>query len=89
MSKPAHASEILPAALARALKDLGGNLALARQRRKESQRTWARPVHATVPCPRMLPSHPSRMPEHLVRCLPLTHEAPARRPGRNPQPLQV
>jgi hypothetical protein len=49
MSKPAHASEILPAALARALKDLGGNLALARQRRKESQRTWATRLSVSVP----------------------------------------
>ena len=49
MSKPAHASEILPAALARVLKDLGGNLALARQRRKESQRTWATRLSVSVP----------------------------------------
>jgi DNA-binding XRE family transcriptional regulator len=49
MSKPAQASEILPAALARALKDLGGNLALARQRRKESQRTWATRLSVSVP----------------------------------------
>jgi hypothetical protein len=49
MSKPALASEILPAALARALKDLGGNLALARQRRKESQRTWATRLSVSVP----------------------------------------
>jgi hypothetical protein len=49
MSKPAHATEILPAALARALKDLGGNLALARQRRKESQRTWATRLSVSVP----------------------------------------
>jgi transcriptional regulator with XRE-family HTH domain len=49
MSKPAHATEILPAAVARALKDLGENLALARQRRKESQRAWASRLSVSVP----------------------------------------
>ena len=49
MSKTAHATEILPAAVARALKALGENLALARQRRKESQRTWATRLSVSVP----------------------------------------
>ncbi len=49
MSKPAAAAEILPAAVGRALKDLGANLALARQRRKESQRTWASRLSVSVP----------------------------------------
>jgi hypothetical protein len=49
MSKPAQATEMLPAAVARALKDLGENLALARQRRKESQRTWATRLSVSVP----------------------------------------
>ena len=49
MSKPAQTTEILPAAVARALKDLGENLALARQRRKESQRTWASRLSVSVP----------------------------------------
>lgn len=49
MSKPAHATETLPAAVARALKDLGENLALARQRRQESQRTWASRLSVSVP----------------------------------------
>jgi transcriptional regulator with XRE-family HTH domain len=49
MSKTAQATEILPAAVARALKDLGENLALARQRRKESQRTWASRLSVSVP----------------------------------------
>ena len=49
MSKPAHATEILPAAVARALKDLGENLALARQRRKESLRAWASRMAVSVP----------------------------------------
>lgn len=49
MSKPAAAAEFLPAAVERALKDLGANLALARQRRKESQRTWASRLSVSVP----------------------------------------
>jgi transcriptional regulator with XRE-family HTH domain len=49
MSKPAAAAEILPAVVVRALKDLGANLALARQRRKESQRTWASRLAVSVP----------------------------------------
>ena len=49
MSKPAAAAKFLPAAVERALKDLGANLALARQRRKESQRTWASRLAVSVP----------------------------------------
>ena len=49
MPKPAAAAELLPAAIDRALKDLGANLALARQRRKESQRTWASRLAVSVP----------------------------------------
>jgi transcriptional regulator with XRE-family HTH domain len=49
MSKTAQATEILPAAVARALKDLGENLALARQRRNESQRAWASRLSVSVP----------------------------------------
>lgn len=49
MSKPAQATEMLPAAVARALKDLGENLALARQRRNESQRAWASRLSVSVP----------------------------------------
>jgi transcriptional regulator with XRE-family HTH domain len=49
MSKPAQATEILPVAVARALKDLGENLALARQRRNESQRAWASRLSVSVP----------------------------------------
>ena len=40
---------MLPVAVARALKDLGENLTLARQRRKESQRTWASRLSVLVP----------------------------------------
>ncbi len=49
MSKPAKAIEILPAAVVRSLKDLGENLALARRRRQESQRTWASRLSVSVP----------------------------------------
>lgn len=49
MSKSAAATEFLPAAVDRALKDLGANLALARQRRKESQRAWASRLSVSVP----------------------------------------
>jgi transcriptional regulator with XRE-family HTH domain len=49
MPKPAAAAELLPAAVERALKDLGANLALARQRRKESQRSWASRLAVSVP----------------------------------------
>lgn len=49
MSKPAAAAEFLPAAVDRALKELGANLALARQRRKESQRSWATRLSVSVP----------------------------------------
>ena len=49
MLKPAQATEILPAAVARALIDLGENLVLARQRRKESLRTWASRLSVSVP----------------------------------------
>jgi len=49
MPKPAAAAELLPAAVDRALKDLGANLALARQRRKESQRSWASRLAVSVP----------------------------------------
>ena len=49
MPKPAAAAEFLPAAVDRALKDLGANLALARQRRKESQRSWATRLSVSVP----------------------------------------
>ncbi len=49
MSKPAAAAEFLPAAVDRALKDLGANLALARQRRKESLRAWASRMAVSVP----------------------------------------
>ena len=49
MSKAAAAADFLPAAVARALADLGANLALARQRRHESQRAWASRLGVSVP----------------------------------------
>jgi len=49
MPKPAAAAELLPAAVARALADLGANLSLARQRRGESQRAWASRLGVSVP----------------------------------------
>ena len=43
-----HLDQLSPQ-LAAALRDLGENLALARQRRKESQRTWASRLSVSVP----------------------------------------
>jgi transcriptional regulator with XRE-family HTH domain len=41
MPKPPAALDTLPAAAAQALRSLGENLAIARLRRRESQRDWA------------------------------------------------
>ena len=49
MPKPSHASELLPAAAAKALQGLGYNLSLARQRRSESLRAWATRMGISVP----------------------------------------
>ena len=49
MPKPSLAADQLPASAAKALKDLGENLALARQRRKESLRSWAARMAVSVP----------------------------------------
>jgi hypothetical protein len=49
MSKSSQAADQLPASAAKALKDLGENLALARQRRKESLRAWANRMAVSVP----------------------------------------
>jgi hypothetical protein len=49
MPKPSLAADQLPASAAKALKDLGENLALARQRRKESLRAWAARMAVSVP----------------------------------------
>ena len=49
MPKPSSAADQLPASAAKALADLGENLALARQRRKESLRAWASRMAVSVP----------------------------------------
>lgn len=49
MPKPSLAADQLPASAAKALRDLGENLALARQRRKESLRAWASRMAVSVP----------------------------------------
>ena len=49
MPKPSLATDQLPASAAKALADLGENLALARQRRKESLRAWASRMAVSVP----------------------------------------
>ena len=49
MSKTSVATVQLPASAAKALKDLGDNLSLARQRRQESLRTWASRMAVSVP----------------------------------------
>lgn len=40
---------MLPPAAARALKELGENLAIARVRRRETQRAWARRIGVSIP----------------------------------------
>lgn len=49
MPKPSSATNQLPASAAKALRDQGENLALARQRRKESLRAWASCMAVSVP----------------------------------------
>ena len=49
MPKPSLAADQQPASAAKALRDLGENLALARQRRKESLRAWASRMAVSVP----------------------------------------
>jgi|SRR5436190_15368439 len=49
MSKATPAIETLPPAVAQGLKRLGDNLAVARIRRKESQRVWAQRLGVSVP----------------------------------------
>ena len=49
MPKQTLASDLLPASAAKALRDLGDNLALARQRRNESLRAWAVRMGVSVP----------------------------------------
>lgn len=49
MSKVSVARESLPPAAVNALKRLGENLAIARVRRRESQRVWAQRLGISVP----------------------------------------
>ena len=49
MSKRPTISTSLPPIAASALRRLGENIALARARRKESQRTWAERIGVSVP----------------------------------------
>ena len=49
MPKRPQALSALPPAAARALQSLGENLAVARLRRRESQRTWAKRLGVSVP----------------------------------------
>jgi len=49
MSKPSDSLGSLPPIAAEALRKLGENLAIARTRRKESQRTWAKRLGVSIP----------------------------------------
>ncbi|MED5620177.1 XRE family transcriptional regulator [Ideonella sp. BN130291] len=49
MPKPSEALSTLPPAAAEALRRLGDHLAIARIRRKESQRVWAQRLGVSVP----------------------------------------
>ena len=49
MPKASEATASLPPAASQALKKLGENLAIARVRRRESQRVWAKRVGVSVP----------------------------------------
>ena len=49
MPKSSLAHSTLPPAAARALRSLGDNLAIARVRRRESQRVWAKRLGVSVP----------------------------------------
>jgi len=49
MSKPSQALVDMPPAASQALRALGENLAIARIRRRESQRAWAKRLGVSVP----------------------------------------
>jgi transcriptional regulator with XRE-family HTH domain len=49
MPKPAGSLAALPPVVSEALRKLGENLALARVRRKESQRVWAKRLGVSIP----------------------------------------
>src|SRR5271154_7357151 len=49
MPKSPEALQTMPPAAAQSLRSLGENLAIARGRRRESQRTWAKRLGVSVP----------------------------------------
>jgi len=49
MPKSSHVARSLPPIAASALRQLGENLAIARKRRKESQRSWAMRIGVSLP----------------------------------------
>ena len=49
MPKSSQALQVMPPAAAQALRSLGENLAIARVRRRESQRAWAKRLGVSVP----------------------------------------
>ena len=49
MSKRSEATDALPPTARAALRKLGENLVIARTRRRESQRTWAKRLGVSVP----------------------------------------
>jgi transcriptional regulator with XRE-family HTH domain len=49
MPKSPQALQVMPPAAEQALRALGENLAIARVRRRESQRTWAKRMGVSVP----------------------------------------
>jgi len=49
MPKSSQALQVMPPAAAQALRGLGENLAIARVRRRESQRDWAKRLGVSVP----------------------------------------
>jgi hypothetical protein len=49
MPKSSQALQVMPPAAAQALRGLGENLAIARVRRRESQRAWAKRLGVSVP----------------------------------------
>lgn len=49
MSKTKAVAEALPPVAVKALRELGGNIAVARLRRREPQRAWAERIGISVP----------------------------------------
>ena len=49
MPKASNAAQLLPSSSAKALRDFGADLALARQRRKESLKSWSQRMSVSIP----------------------------------------